>query len=68
MLKLSHLGSENTLRSLKDSNETFTVTADGKTIVEGRMERTIPIQFSLDEDVGSPVDFARSSSPARSRR
>ena len=39
------------------------MTANGKTIAKGRMERTIPIQFSLGEgldvgmDVGSPVDF-----------
>jgi hypothetical protein len=39
-----------------------TMTANGKTIAEGRLERTIPIQFSLGEgldvgmDVGSPVD------------
>ena len=41
----------------------ITMTADGKTIAEGRMERTIPIQFSLGEgldvgmDIGSPIDF-----------
>jgi arylsulfatase A-like enzyme len=41
----------------------ITMTANGKTIAEGRLERTIPIQFSLGEgvdigmDVGSPVDF-----------
>jgi arylsulfatase len=40
-----------------------TVSANGKTIAEGRLERTIPIQFSLGEgldvgtDVGSPIDF-----------
>jgi arylsulfatase len=39
------------------------LTADGKTIAEGRLEKTIPVQFSLGEgldigmDVGSPVDF-----------
>ena len=42
---------------------TVTMTANGETIVQGRMERTIPIAFSLGEgldvgmDVGSPVDF-----------
>jgi arylsulfatase len=41
----------------------FTVKANGKTIAGGRVERTIPIQFSLGEgldvgtDVGSPIDF-----------
>lgn len=39
------------------------LTADGKTIVEGKLEKTIPAQFSLGEgldiglDIGSPVDF-----------
>ena len=39
------------------------MTANGKKIAEGRLERTIPIQFSLGEgldigmDIGSPVDF-----------
>ena len=39
------------------------MSANGKTIAEGRLERAIPIQFSLGEgldvgmDVGSPVDF-----------
>lgn len=42
---------------------TITMTANGKTIAEGRMEKTIPVQFSLGEgldigmDIGSPVDF-----------
>lgn len=42
---------------------TVTMTANGKTIAEGRMEKTVPIQFSLGEgldigmDIGSPVDF-----------
>lgn len=42
---------------------TITMTADGKKIAEGRMEKTIPVQFSLGEgldigqDVGSPIDF-----------
>jgi arylsulfatase len=42
---------------------TITMSADGTTIVQGRLERTIPIQFSLGEgldvgmDIGSPVDF-----------
>lgn len=41
----------------------ITMTANGKKIAGGRLERTIPIQFSLGEgldigrDVGSPVDF-----------
>jgi arylsulfatase len=41
----------------------ITMSANGKTIAEGRLERTIPIQFSLGEgldvgiDVGSPIDF-----------
>jgi arylsulfatase len=41
----------------------ITMTANGKKIAEGRLERTIPIQFSLGEgidigmDMGSPVDF-----------
>ena len=42
---------------------TITMSSDGKTIAEGRMERSIPIQFSLGEgldvgmDIGSPIDF-----------
>lgn len=42
---------------------TITMSADGTTIAQGRLERTIPIQFSLGEgldvgmDIGSPVDF-----------
>ena len=41
----------------------LTMSANGKKIAGGRLERTIPIQFSLGEgvdigmDVGSPVDF-----------
>ncbi|MGB8908418.1 MAG: hypothetical protein WCC84_06685 [Candidatus Cybelea sp.] len=41
----------------------ITMTVDGKTVAEGRMERSIPIQFSLGEgldvgmDIGSPIDF-----------
>ena len=41
----------------------ITMSANGKKIAEGRLERTIPIQFSLGEgvdigrDVGSPIDF-----------
>jgi arylsulfatase A-like enzyme len=41
----------------------ITMSANGKMIAEGRLERTIPIQFSLGEgldvgmDVGSAVDF-----------
>jgi hypothetical protein len=41
----------------------ITMTANGKKIAQGRLERTIPIQFSLGEgldvgqDVGSAVDF-----------
>jgi hypothetical protein len=39
------------------------VSANGKTVAEGRLEKTIPVQFSLGEgldigqDVGSAVDF-----------
>ncbi|RJG05728.1 arylsulfatase [Noviherbaspirillum cavernae] len=42
----------------------ISVSANGKQIAEGRLARTIPIQFSLGEgldvgmDVGSPVDFS----------
>ncbi|WP_422506175.1 arylsulfatase [Stenotrophomonas sp. GZD-301] len=42
---------------------TFTLSANGSTVAEGRVERSIPIQFSLGEgldigcDVGSPIDF-----------
>ena len=41
----------------------ITVSANGKPVAEGRLEKTIPVQFSLGEgldigmDVGSPVDF-----------
>jgi hypothetical protein len=41
----------------------ITMSANGKKIAEGRLDRTIPIQFSLGEgldvgrDVGSPIDF-----------
>ncbi|MFT3823696.1 MAG: arylsulfatase [Chitinophagaceae bacterium] len=41
----------------------ITVTANGKEVAKGRLEKTVPIQFSLGEgldvgeDVGSPVDF-----------
>lgn len=41
----------------------ITMSANGKRIVEGRLERTIPIQLSIGEgldvgmDVGSAVDF-----------
>jgi arylsulfatase len=41
----------------------LTLSANGKTLAEGRLEKTIPIQFSLGEgvdigmDVGSPIDF-----------
>jgi hypothetical protein len=41
----------------------ITMSANGKKLVEGRLERTIPIQFSLGQgldvgmDVGSAVDF-----------
>jgi arylsulfatase len=41
----------------------ITMSANGKTIAQGRLARTIPVQFSLGEgidigmDVGSPVDF-----------
>ena len=39
------------------------ITANGKKIAEGRLERTVPVQFSICEgldiglDTGSPVDF-----------
>jgi arylsulfatase len=42
---------------------TITMHTNGKTIAQGRLERTIPIQFSLGEgldigmDIGSPIDF-----------
>ena len=42
---------------------TITMTANGEKVAEGRLERTIPVAFSLGEgldvgmDVGSPVDF-----------
>ena len=41
----------------------ITMTVNGKKVAAGRLERTIPVQFSLGEgvdigmDVGSPVDF-----------
>jgi arylsulfatase A-like enzyme len=41
----------------------ITMLANGKKIAEGRLEKTIPIQFSLGEgldigcDIGSPIDF-----------
>lgn len=41
----------------------ITMRANGKTIAQGRLKRTIPIQFSLGEgldigmDIGSPIDF-----------
>ncbi|RFM27516.1 arylsulfatase [Deminuibacter soli] len=41
----------------------LTITANGKEIAGGRLEKTVPIQFGLGEgldigeDVGSPVDF-----------
>ena len=41
----------------------FSLSANGKKVAGGRVERTIPIQFSLGEgldigmDVGSPIDF-----------
>ncbi len=40
-----------------------TLTANGKTVAEGRIEHTVPVQFSIQEgfdvgmDVGSQVDF-----------
>jgi hypothetical protein len=40
-----------------------TLSANGKALAEGRLERSIPVQFSLGEgldlgmDVGSPIDF-----------
>lgn len=42
----------------------ITMTANGKKIAGGRLDRTIPIQLSLGEgldigrDVGSPIDFS----------
>lgn len=42
---------------------TFTMKANGRKIASGRIERSIPIQFSLGEgldigmDIGSPIDF-----------
>ncbi len=42
---------------------TITVRAGGKTVAEGRLERTVPIQFTLGEgldigmDTGSAIDF-----------
>jgi hypothetical protein len=42
---------------------TITMTANGKKVASGRLEKTIPIQFSIGEgldvgtDVGSAVDF-----------
>jgi arylsulfatase len=39
------------------------MSANGKKIAAGRLEKTIPIQFSLGEgldvgcDIGSPIDF-----------
>ena len=42
---------------------TVTLSANGKALAEGRLERSIPVQFSLGEgldlgmDVGSPIDF-----------
>ncbi|MDI9238258.1 arylsulfatase [Lysobacter sp. LF1] len=39
------------------------VSANGKTLAEGRLEKTVPVQFSLGEgldigmDTGSPIDF-----------
>jgi len=44
----------------------ITISANGKKVAEGRLERTIPIQLSLGEgldigrDVGSPIDFTYS--------
>ncbi|WP_380877614.1 arylsulfatase [Sphingomonas sp. DBB INV C78] len=41
----------------------ISLSANGKTVAEGRLERTVPIQFSLGEgldigmDTGSPIDF-----------
>jgi arylsulfatase len=42
---------------------TVTIAANGNKIAEGRLERTVPVQFSLGEgldigmDTGSAVDF-----------
>jgi hypothetical protein len=41
----------------------LTMTANGRKVAEGRLERTVPVQFSIGEgldgglDGGSPVDF-----------
>ncbi|MCY1248660.1 hypothetical protein D9M72_621120 [compost metagenome] len=41
----------------------ITLSANGKTLAKGRLERTVPAQFSLGEgldigmDIGSPIDF-----------
>jgi arylsulfatase len=43
---------------------TITLSANGRKVAEGKLPRTIPLQFSLGEgldigeDVGSPVDFS----------
>jgi hypothetical protein len=42
---------------------TLTMSANGRKLAEGRLERSIPIQLSIGEgldigmDVGSPIDF-----------
>jgi arylsulfatase len=42
---------------------TLTLSANGRKVAEGKLPKTIPLQFSLGEgldigmDVGSPVDF-----------
>ena len=43
---------------------TGTLSADGKQIAQGKIERTVPIRYSLDEgldvgeDTGTPVDLS----------
>ena len=43
---------------------TGTLSADGKRIAQGKIERTVPIRYSLDEgldvgeDTGTPVDLS----------
>ena len=51
------------VRARRDPGGKLTMSANGKKLAEGRLERTIPIQLSLGEgldigmDVGSPIDF-----------
>lgn len=52
----------------------LTLGADGKPAASGRLERTVPVQFSIGEgsdigmDGGSPVDFSYSLPFAFTRR